>query len=149
MAIRLAAWILDQEFKLANWMAAEDARPVDVLAFQAVLAGMTAPIWAGVAASPYYSIYQLQAATSWAAADVTYTKAMRAKYGRAGAKFRTLTHWNYFPRTLSFASRGGWRFAATRVGSKFLGPVGLALLAYDLWLTGIWVGERLFGEMED
>ena len=137
-----ALWLLDKEWSAASWMAAEDARPVDVLAFQAVLTGMTAPIWAGVAVSPYYNLYQLQARSSWAVADVTHTKAVRAKYGRAGAKFRTLTHWDYFPATRRFAARGGWRFAATKVGSRFIPYVGWALFAYDLWNVGKWIGEK-------
>ncbi len=146
---RAAAWILEQESKAIHWIASDDAHPADVAMMQLVVGASTLPIWGGVAVSPYLQLAQLQGRLSWAAADVTHTAAMRAKYGAVGAKFRTLTYWNYFPRTRAFASRGGWRFAATRVGSKFLGPVGVALLMYDAWLVGIWIGEQLFGEMED
>ena len=145
---RAAAWMIDQERRAIHWIAADDASAADVLALQFVVAAGTAPIWGMTAVSPYYQLSQLQARTAWAVSDIGYTKAVTARYGRTAARFRKLTYWNYFPRTLSFASRGGWRFAITRVGSKFLGPVGVALLMYDAWLTGIWIGERLFGEMD-
>ena len=134
---------------MIHWIAAEDAEPTDIVLLHIVLAGSTAPIWGMVAMGPYWHISQAAAAADWAVKDIAYSKAATAKYGRLGGKFRTMTAWNYFPRTRAFASRGGWRFAATRVGSKFLGPVGVALLMYDAWLTGIWIGEQLFGEMED
>lgn len=146
--IRAAAWILEQESKIIHWIAADDADPTDVVLMHIVLAGGTAPIWGGVAMTPYWNISQAAAATTWAVDDIAYTKAAKAKYGRLGAKFRTMTAWNYFPRTRTFASRGGWRFAATKIGSRFLGPIGVGLLMIDAWSTGIWIGEKLFGEME-
>lgn len=144
--LRLALWILEQENKAISWLVDEEkSRPVDVFAFRIVMGAMTAPLWGMVMVQPYYQLYSLHAATSWAVEDITHTKAMRAKYGRAGAKFRTLTHFNLFPRTRTFAMRGGARWAVTRVGSKFIPVVGWALLAYDLWLVGTWIGEQTWG----
>ncbi len=133
--LRVAAWILQQESRAVNWIVADDATPADVLALQFALAAGSSPIWGTAMITPYVGISQARAATTWAVADLASPVGKR-------------TFYNYFPRTRAFASRGGWRFAATRVGSKFLGPVGVALLMYDAWSTGIWIGEQLFGEMD-
>ncbi len=146
--LRAAAWILEQEFKAIDWIAADDARVTDVIMLKIVVGGMTGPLWGMVGLAPHWQISRAQAAASWAVKDIAHTRAATARYGRLGGKFRTMTAFNYYSRTLAFASRGGWRFAAIRVGSKFLGPVGVALLMYDAWLTGIWIGEQLFGEMD-
>jgi len=140
--IILAAWLLEKEWQAVEWIAADDADPLDKLAMKGVLAVSTAPIWIGVGVSPYYTLSQQQARLSWAVDDVRHTRKMRAKYGRLGAKFRTFTHWNYFPKHRSFAMRGGLRWGATKVGSRFIPYVGWALLAYDLWSVGKWIGEK-------
>ncbi len=143
--IRAAAWILDQEVKGIHWLVPHQYEMKD-LYLHGVIAVSTAPIWGTVAMMPYLKIASLQRDTAWAVADIRYAKSSRS----AGyiSKFKTMTFWNYAPRTRAFASRGGWRFAVTRVGSKFLGPLGVALLMYDAWSTGIWIGEKLFGEMD-
>jgi len=146
--IRAAAWILEQESKAINWIVTDDAHPADVLALKFLMAASTAPIWISVATAPYYQLSQMQVKAAWALTDIGYSEAVTARYGSTAAKYKHASYWNYFPRTRAFASRGGWRFVATRVGSKFLGPVGVALVIYDAWLTGIWIGEQLFGEMD-
>lgn len=144
--LRLALWILEQENKAISWLVDEEkSSPVDVFALRVVMAVGTAPIWGMVAIRPYYDLYTLHSATSWAVKDITYTAGVQAKYGRTAAKFRTLTHWNYFPRTRAFAMRGGARWAVTRVGSKFIPVVGWALLVLDLWMLGTWIGEKTWG----
>jgi len=133
--IRAAAWILQQESKAIHWIVTDDAEPKDILALQLSVAAASSPIWGMAMITPYIGISQASAATSWAVADLASPVGKR-------------TFYNYFPRTRAFASRGGWRFAATRVGSKFLGPLGVILLMYDAWSTGVWIGEQLFGEMD-
>jgi len=138
----LAARMLDLEFQAIDYIAAEDADPFDVLSLKYVAALSTSPIWIGVAVSPYYNIHQQAARLSWAVDDVRHTRKVRAKYGRLGAKFRTMGYWNYFPKHRSFAMRGGWRWGAAKVGSRFIPYVGWALLAWDLWTLGKWIGEK-------
>ncbi len=133
--LRAAAWILEQESKAIHWIVSDDADPKDVVALQLGVAIASSPVWGMAMITPYYGIHKAQAAAAWSVADLASPRGKRS-------------FWNYAPRTRAFASRGGWRFAATRVGSKFLGPVGVALFMYDAWLTGIWIGEQLFGEMD-
>ncbi len=142
----LAVWILEQQNKAISWLVDEEkSRPVDVFAFRLVMAAMTAPLWGMAMVQPYYQLYSLHSATSWAVKDITYSAGVQAKYGKTAAKYRTLTHWNYFPRTRAFAMRGGVRWAATRVGSKLIPVVGWALFVLDLWMLGTWIGEKTWG----
>ncbi len=144
--IYLAARILDLEFQaidhLVGYSASPDARSSDIAALKLVAAASTSPIWIGVGVSPYYTLYQQSARMKWAVDDVRHTRKMKARYGRLGAKFRTLTHWNYFPKHRAFAMRGGLRWGAIKVGSRFIPYVGWALLAADLWSLGKWIGEK-------
>jgi len=135
--IRAAAWILEQESRVIHSIA-PDADPTDVMWMHMALMGGSAPVWGMVAMGPYWQISQSAAAADWVVRDIAHT----ARTGRVRGAY------TLYPRTFRFASRGGWRFVATRVGSKFLGPVGVALLMYDAWKTGIWIGEKLFGEMD-
>ena len=137
-----ALWLLDKEWAAVDYIAAEDAHPADVLALKFVAGAATAPIWGGLAMMPYWKIHQQSARLAWAVEDVRHTRKMTARYGRVGAKFRTLTYWNWFPKHRAFAMRGGIRWGATKVGSRFIPYVGWALLAYDLWNVGKWIGEK-------
>ncbi len=142
----VAGWIVRKEWQAVDWIAAEDADPLDVIAMKGVVALSTSPIWIGVGVSPYWTMHQQAARMSWAVDDIRHTRKMKAKYGSLGAKFRTLTYWNYFPKHRTFAMRGGWRWAATKVGSRFIPYVGWALLAYDLYSVGKWVhGKTRWG----
>jgi len=113
-------------------------------------AGLVAAIVqsAVISQMPYYTLYRYQSAASWAVADIAHSRGMASRSGRAAAKFDTMTHWNYAPKTRAFAARSGTRFVATKIASRALGPIGVALLMYDAWKTGIWIGEKLFGEMD-
>ena len=71
-----------------------------------------------------------------------WTQAVK-KTGALGGKFNTYTFYNLYPRVGAFAQKGGWRFAATKVGSRFIPYVGWALLAYDLYKVGKWVGRKV------
>ena len=144
--IRGALWIIESTINATHWMVPHQYEMKD-LYLHGILGVSTAPVWGTVAMAPYLKIASLQRDAAWAVADIQYAKSSR----RAGyiSKFKTMTFWNYAPRTRTFAARGGWRFAATKVGSRFLGPVGVVLLMIDAWTTGIWIGEQLFGEMED
>ncbi len=133
--IRAAPWILDRETRLVDWLA-PDAKPTDRLVMQLVLAASSSPIWVVAATTPYLGIARVSEAASWAVADV------------AAVNVRKRSLHNFFPKTRAFVGRGGWRLAGTRIVSKFLGPVGVALLMVDAWYTGVWIGERLFGEMD-
>ena len=144
----VALWILDKEIDMirrgtSGWPSVQDSPGLYAAGFVAA-AAQTAVI----GQMPYYSMYRFQAAADWAVADIAYSRGVAARHGSQAAKYRTMTFWNYAPRTRTFAARGGWRFAATKVGSRFLGPVGVALLMYDAWHVGIWIGEKLFGEMD-
>ncbi len=138
----LAARMLDLEFQAVEYIAAEEATYLDKTLLKGALALGTAPIWIGVGVSPYFTLHQQAARMRWAVDDVRHTRKMTAKYGRLGGKFRTLTHWNWFPKHRSFAMRGGLRWTATKVGSRFIPYVGWALLAVDLWSMGKWIGEK-------
>jgi len=141
--LRFALWILEQENKAISWLVDEEkSRPVDVFALRVAMGVMTAPLWGMVAFQPYHQLYSWQAATSWAVEDITYTKAIRAKYGRTAARFRTYTYFNLYPGTRTFAMRSGGRFFLTKVASRALGPIGWALLAVDLWMIGKWIGDQ-------
>jgi len=143
--LRAAAWILEQESKMVRY-ALPKASPADRLLVQLVVGYSTVPIWGSVATMPYYGMARAQGISTWAVEDVLWTRSVRAAGG--STKFNTLTFWNYAPRTRAFASRGGARFVATKIASRFLGPIGVALLMFDAWHTGVWIGEQLFGEME-
>ncbi len=140
--IYLAVRMLELEYQAIDYIVADDTDPVDKLYLMGVAAVSTSPIWIGVAVSPYYTMNQQAARLQWAVDDVRHTRKMKAKYGRLGAKFRTLTHWNYFPKHRTFAMRGGLRWTATKVGSRFIPYVGWALFAFDLWSVGKWIGEK-------
>lgn len=40
--------------------------------------------------------------------------------------------------------RGAAKYAAGKIGSRFIPYVGVALLMYDAWTLGTWIGEQLF-----
>ncbi len=101
-----------------------------------------------IAQMPYHLIYAAQARTDWAVADIAYSSRVASKSGMTAAKYETMTFWNYAPKTRAFAARGGARFVATKLASRALGPIGVALLMVDAWKTGVWIGEKLFGELE-
>jgi len=143
-----ALWVLDHEVKFirgqtSGWPAFDDKPGVYV-----TLGVMAAIQTAAIAQLPYHSLYRAQAAAEWAVADISYTRAMAARHGSQAAKYRTMTYWDWWPRTRAFASRSGARFVATKVAARALGPIGVALLMVDAWHTGIWIGEKLFGEMD-
>ena len=56
--IILAAWLLEKEWQAVEWIAADDADPLDKLAMKGVLAVSTSLIWIGVGVSPYYTLSQ-------------------------------------------------------------------------------------------
>ena len=148
MAFAVALWVLDKEYEMirkgtSGWPSVQDRPGVYAAGFVAA-AVQTAVI----GQMPYYSIYRYQSAASWAVDDIAYSRGVAARHGARAAKYETMTYWNYAPRTRAFASRGGARFVATKVASRFLGPIGVALLMYDAWHVGIWIGEKLFGEMD-
>ena len=136
--IRASLWLLEQAWGAVSFIAAEDAHPADVLALKGVVTAATAPIWIGVGVMPYWKMHQQAARLAWAVEDVTHTAAMRAKYGALGAKFRTLTHWNWFPKHRAFAMRSPARLLVTKVGARFIPYAGWALLALDLYHVGKW-----------
>jgi len=141
-------WILDKEIEMirkgtSNWPSVQDRPgPYAALAVGAMVQT------SAFALAPHYSLWRAHSAGTWVLEDLAYSRGVAARHGARAAKYETMTYWNYASRTRAFASRGGWRFAATRIGTKLLGPVGVALLMYDAWKTGIWIGEKLFGEME-
>ncbi len=140
--IYLAARMLDLEFQAVEYIAAEEATYLDKMMLKGALALGTAPIWIGVGVSPYFTLHQQAARMGWAVDDVRHTRRITAKYGRLAGKFRTMTHWNWFPKHRSFAMRGGLRWTATKVGARFIPYLGWALLAYDLWSVGKWIGGK-------
>ncbi len=141
-----ALWVLEKEVKFirsqtSGWPRFED-KPYTYYALGAMAAVQTAVIWQ----LPYHSIYRAQAAASWAVDDIAYSRAASA--AGYNPKFKTMTFWNYAPKTRAFAARGGARWLATKLASRLLGPIGVALLMVDAWKSGVWIGERLFGEMD-
>ncbi len=137
--LRLAAGILDLEIQAARW--AGFKIPQDKKLETALYLGLVqSPILAAVSLTPYYSMYQVHAGMSWAVKDIAYTKAVRAAGG--STKFNTMTLFNYSPKMLKFGSRGGLRLLALKVGARFIPYAGWAILAYDLWSVGKWIGEK-------
>jgi len=133
-----ALWILEKEVEgvrkgTSNWPSVQDEPEA-----YAILGSFAIMQTVVITAMPYHSLYMAQAAAEWTVKDIAYTSATGMQRG----------HYTRYPGTLAFAKRGGWRFAATKVGSRFLGPIGVALLMVDAWKTGIWIGEKLFGEMD-
>jgi len=144
-----ALWVLDHEVKFirgqtSGWPSFDDKPGVYI-----TLGMLAAVQTAAIAQLPYHTMYRVQAAAEWAVADIAYSRSMAARHGSQAAKFRTMTYWNWAPRTRSFALGSGSRFVATKIVSRALGPIGVVLLMFDAWHTGIWIGEKLFGEMED
>jgi hypothetical protein len=142
--LRLAAGILDLELQAAKW--AGFKIPQDKKLQTALYLGLVqSPILATVALTPYYQMYKSHAAMTWAVRDTMWTRAVK-KTGAFGGKYNTYTLFNYYPKMGQFAQRGGWRFAATKVGSRFIPYVGWALLALDLYSVGKWVhGKTRWG----
>jgi len=136
--LRSAIWLLEQEYRFGKkQFTYTDPNPDEIsgyegMAFTILFAGAALQTSA-VSMVPYYSLYQAHAAMSWAVSDIAYSKANRGALRGAHT---------FYPRTLAFARRGGLRFVATKVGSRFIPIVGWALLAYDLWSVGKWIGEK-------
>ena len=138
--IRAAAWVVDQEIKAAKWAkisVAED-KELELLLWLGLI---QSPYLAMASMTPYWQLGKLHAGTKWAVRDTLWTQAVR-KTGAFGGRYNTYTLFNYYPRIGAFAQRGGWRFAATKIGSRFIPYAGAALLAYDLWSVGKWIGEK-------
>ena len=144
--IRASIWFVEHLWGGVDYIAHEDADPTDVFYLKMVGAMATSPIWAGIAITPYWKIHQQAGRFAWAVDDVRHTKKMRAKYGRLGAKFRTFTYWNHFPKHRAYALRGGARWAAMKVGSRAIPYLGWALFALDAWSVGKWIGEKTKGK---
>jgi len=139
MTLSLALWILDKEIEMikkgtSNWPSVQDKpEPYAGLAVVAIMQTVA------VSLTPYHTIWQAQGAADWVVRDMAYT-------ARTGGARRGAHRW--YPRTLAFARRGGARYVAVKAGQRLLGPVGVALLWWDAWHAGIWIGEKLFGEMD-
>ncbi len=138
MTLTLAFWILDKEIEMirrgtSNWPAVQD-KPEPYAALAAVAIMQTV----AVSLTPYHTIWQYHGAADWVIKDMAYT----ARTGRVrGAHM-------WYPKTSAFAARGGARFIAVKAGQRLLGPIGVGLLMWDAWHAGIWIGEKLFGEMD-
>jgi len=145
--LSVALWVLEQEYKFAKkHFTYTDPNPEKIDSWEA--AAVFTAITAGslqtsaISFQPYYGLYKAHAATQWAVRDTLWTQAVK-KTGALGGKFNTYTFYNLYPRVGAFAQKGGWRFAATKVGSRFIPYVGWALLAYDLYKVGKWVGRKV------
>ncbi len=138
--LRLAAGIIDLEIQAAKW-AGFSVRKEDELEVAIYVGLVNLPILTAVSMTPYYSIYQYQAGMSWAVKDIAWSRQV-AKTGAIGGRFNTYTLFNYAPKTLAFGSKGGFRLLALKVGARFIPYAGWALLAYDLWSVGKWIGEK-------
>ncbi len=140
-----ALWILEQEYKFVkNHFTYIDPNPDKIDYWElgtaaALITGATLQT-SVFTYQPYYRIWQASAALDWAVRDTTWTRLVK-KTGAFGGKYNTYTLHNFYPRLGAFAQRGGWRFAATKIGSRAVPVLGWALLTYDLWKVGKWLGQ--------
>lgn len=135
---RAATWVVDQEVKALEWMGISfKGKPEAAIWFGLI----QLPYLVAIGMQPYHYLYQAHGAASWAVKDIAYSRAAAA--AGYNPKYKTMTFWNYAPKTLKFGKRGGVRLIALKVGSRFIPYVGWALLAYDLYGVGKWAHGKL------
>jgi len=144
VSMRLAAWVIDQEIKAAKWagITVAEENELELLIWLGLI---QSPFIVAGSMTPYWQLGKLHAGTKWAVRDTLWTRAVK-RTGAFGGRFNTYTLFNYYPKIGAFAQRGGWRFVATRAGSRFIPYLGWALFAIDAWSVGKWIGEKTKGK---
>jgi hypothetical protein len=132
-----AIWVLEQEAAWAKRNFAHSDHSQDSAALMIGLTSFGVVQSSAISMTPYYSIYRQAERFRWVADDMAW----RAKHP-FWSKIWPFTIHNYHPKLLAFARKGGARAIAVRVGSRFIPYVGWALLGYDLWNVGKWIGEK-------
>ncbi len=140
MMLRAAAWVIDQEIKLAK-RAGISVSKDNKLEVMLAVGLIQLPYLTALSMTPYYQLAQAHGRMSWAVKDIAWSRQV-AKTGAFGGRFNTYTFFNYAPRTLAFGTRGGMRLLALKAGARLIPYAGFALLAYDLWSVGKWIGEK-------
>ncbi len=129
-----AIWVLEQENKwIRKHFTYTDPDPGNMAWYEAgaaltLIAGGSAQT-AMITMMPYYGLSRAHETAQWAVRDTMWTRAVR----------RTRS---FYPLNRLLAKPSAWRFATAKVGSRFIPYLGWALLAYDLWSVGKWIGEK-------
>ncbi len=133
-----AIWLLEAEYKWGKkHFSYTDPNPDYMSGYEAatvltLIAGGTVQS-AMVTMMPYYGLSKAHDAAQLAARDTMWTRTVR----------RTRS---FYPLNRILRQPSAWRFAAAKIGSRFIPYVGWALLAYDAYSVGKWVhGKTRWG----
>ncbi len=133
-----AIWLLEAEYRFGKKHFTYTDPDPDNMGWYEAVAALTmisggAVQTAAITMMPYYSLSRAHEAAQWAVRDTMWTRTVR----------RTRS---FYPLNRVLAQPSAWRFAAAKVGSRFIPYVGWALLAYDVYSVGKWVhGKTRWG----
>ncbi len=138
MTVSAAIWVLEHESAWVKRNFSRTDSDNDPSAFIALsTAGMVQS--ALISSTPYYAIYSQASAFGWVADDLAYAK----KYPLWSKVWPQTGHWyNHHPGLLSWARKTAGRKLAVRIGARAIPYVGWALLIWDAWNVGKWIGEK-------
>ena len=130
--ISSAIWVLEQEHKWAKRNFSWGDRRIGPGDSAWLLAGIGFGIvqTAAISIMPYYSIIQ----AAGHADDYVWLRTQPKGFSMSSKGVRAVG-W-------STSRRAMLKYGAAKVGSRFIPYAGWALLAYDLWNVGKWIGEK-------
>ncbi len=129
-----AAWVLDQEYKAYKWLVRGFPKD-DLSVVEQVFAGATITGWVGVhgyiASQPYARLWELSGDLDMIIREANMRHHAPFSFSPSAK--------GWVPR---FAPKAG-KMLVTKGLSRAVPYVGWALLGYDLWNFGKWIGSKV------
>ena len=140
----MALWVLDQEYKAGKWLMAKsgssyvDSNPDKMSAqelFAATVFGIGAVAQTGLIGSTGYSqVFRMH--------DRSVRYIVNANWDAKVPKGFSIGRRGISPIWRTAGMKGSARYAAAKLGSRFIPYVGIGLLMLDAWHVGKWIGEK-------
>lgn len=142
MPLSNVIWVAEQEYKAYSWLnrkAPHGKFSEMPKSHQAFLTGAFM-LNAGLLGTGVVLPYAALARYSGMAAEFTtaFEAGEYATYSMTARSPHFLKRRVVFRVSMKYAAR----YAAVKIGSRFLGPIGVALLMYDAWTLGKWIGRK-------